>query len=329
MKKVCYCLITLLFFIFPLFRPFHADAAKMDPGKLMFQFRFMEIEQTDYRLNFIEEQLENFDFEKDEDLNEVVMTQLLMLVNDNFEWEEDKIGKGISGIDFSAAPETVYEQLFPAEHSRSYLSRLADDHNREQYFTYLAALQEQYGAYENIIFLGDSRFVGIRDYTGYEASCHFICEIGTGYSWLTGPAYQALLNYRDQLGGDVADTALVINLGVNDLTGGGPFDSLAAGYADFVNQEIVPLGFEVFYMSVNPVNDSLCAASGYSLYNGKVENFNANLQTRLSEEVSWLDTYQWFFQSGLSCSADGLHYPADTNQAILNEALERLRPERS
>lgn len=309
---------TCLLFTIP------ASAAGGTDGKLLFQFRFMEMEDTAYRLEFLQKQLDFFDFENDSKLNEGLITQILMLVNANFEWEEDKIGHGISDIDFSAKPQVIYETLFKEELDRNYLVQLVDDYHSEKIFAYLKTLQEEYAGYEHIIFLGDSRFVGIRDYTGYDERCHFICEIGTGYSWFTGSAYSALLDYQNQLGENVKNTAVVINLGVNDLTGGGPFDGLASQYAAFVNDSIVPLGFDIYYMSVNPVNDAACASAGISLYNGKIENFNENLRTRLSAEVNWLDTYSWFFASGLGYSGDGLHYPGGTNQAIVNEALARL-----
>lgn len=318
MRKLILFLFTICVFTLPV------RAAAPDSGKLSFQFRFMNMEETDYRLTFLKKQLSYFDFEADPDLNQTLITQLLMLVDANFEWEEEKIGNGISDLDFSADPQDIYEKLFPEEHERIYLTQLVDSHNMEAYFEYLKSVQEKYADYDHIIFLGDSRFVGIRDYTGYDERCQFICEIGMGYSYLTETGYQTLVDYYNNHGGNAENTAVVINLGVNDLTGGGPFDSLAAQYADFINQNIVPLGFDIYYMSVNPVDDASCAASGYTISNDKVANFNVNLHPRLSEEVTWLDTYSWFLENGLACSGDGLHYPANTNQALVSETIVRL-----
>lgn len=321
MKKILF-LFILTFLLLNLPVSAANDTASSSTGKLSFQFRFMNIEETDYRMNFLQEQLNFFNFKEDKQLNKTLITQFLMMLDANFEWEEDKISDGIDDIDLNGRPDEIYAQIFPAKHERSYLTQLLDDYNREKYFEYLSHLQEESTEYEHIIFLGDSRFVGIRDYTGYDDRCHFICEVGTGYSWLTGTAYGSLQEYKNQLGTE--NTAVVINLGVNDLTGGGPFDGLAAQYAAFVNDSIKPLGFDVYYMSVNPVNDSACAAAGYTLYNGKVEDFNENLRTRLVEDVTWMDTYSWFSANGLGFSGDGLHYPAGTNQAIVDEAVARL-----
>lgn len=288
-------------------------------GRLLFQFRFMGMEETDYRMDFLREQLEYFGFEEDKQLNETLITQLLMLVDSRFEWETDKIGFGISDVDFSGDLDDICAAIFPEDHQRSYICQMVDEYNWQIFFQYLSTLQVTHSGYEHLLFLGDSRFVGIRDYTGYDERCSFICEIGTGYSWFTGTAYQELLSYADSLGEACDRTALIINLGVNDLVGSGPFDGLASQYAAFVNEYIVPLGFDVYYMSVNPVEDALCSGAGYTITNDKIMNFNENLRAYLSAEVTWIDTYSWFQSNGLGFSSDGLHYTGDTNQAIVNE----------
>jgi len=318
-KPILLALLLSLFFHFPVF----ASQAG-EHGKLLFQFRFMNVEESNYRLEFLQSQLDFFDFEQSPELNKNLMVQLLILLNENFSWEERNIAYGMHRVDFNASLEEIYDILFQADSDRNYLLRLADEQHLTPLFDYLKSLYGQYPRYKDIFFVGDSRFVGIRDYTSYDSRCHFVAEIGTGYPWFAGAAYSSLVQHRDNLGGNIENAAVVINLGVNDLVGGGPFDGLAAQYAALVNDHILPLGFDVYYMSVNPVHDGSCSAAGIPLSNGKVENFNENLRTRLSEDVFWLDIYSWFHEVGLGYAGDGLHYPAGTNQAIIDETLHRL-----
>ena len=97
---------------------------------------------------------------------------------------------------------------------------------------------------EDIIFVGDSRFVQMKNAVG-ENPYRWIAKGSQGYDWFVEEAV-AQIDAAVQSG-----TKILINFGVNDVAN-------EAAYAELVNRKAAEweaLGAEVYYSSVNPVED--------------------------------------------------------------------------
>ena len=156
----------------------------------------------------------------------------------------------------------------------------------------------------NIIMVGDSRFVGMHNAVGGQAS--WIAKVGMGLSWLKSTAAPKLKKMK------VSGKAVVFNLGVNDL-------SESSGYISFLNtlgSLLRAKGASVYFMTVNPIDDKTAAKNGYSVRNKSVISFNRKLVAGLSG-FGIIDSYDYLvfltFQT-----VDGIHYAASTYRSIYN-----------
>ena len=75
-------------------------------------------------------------------------------------------------------------------------------------------------------------------------------------------------------------------------------------------------GNELYFVSVNPVNESKEASNGYSVKNSQIINFNTNIKNRLTRNIKYIDTYNSI--KGSFNTIDGLHYTNDTYKEIYN-----------
>ncbi len=131
------------------------------------------------------------------------------------------------------------------------------------------AKEERIRDLQRIVFLGDSRTVQLEQAVDYDRSfCFFVAEVGMGYDWMRSTG-------APEADGYVTDkTAVVINMGVNDL-------SNAERYAARVNDLAASWsqrGAEVWYMSVNPVGSkAIYGARRPSLQHG---DLSEDLQLR-------------------------------------------------
>ena len=157
-------------------------------------------------------------------------------------------------------------------------------------------------SYDRVIFIGDSRTVQLEMAVSYNRSkTVFIGESGMGYQWFSETAvFQA----DGQLG--PYDSAIVINMGVNDLGD-------VKRYAQLVNRKAAEWklrGATVYYASVTPVID------GYTtVTNAEISDFNETLKGLLSSDVFWIDTYSYFMKNGYTAT-DGLHYDNATYKSL-------------
>ena len=99
---------------------------------------------------------------------------------------------------------------------------------------------------ENVLFIGDSRFVGMKqtDNNNYK----FFCEIGKGYNWFVSNK-----NDIDKLVDD--KTIVVISLGVNDLYNVSYYENLF-NKIDYNN---------MYFLSVKPVDETIEKQNGYDI----------------------------------------------------------------
>ncbi|MCR4584589.1 MAG: hypothetical protein K5686_02590 [Lachnospiraceae bacterium] len=160
---------------------------------------------------------------------------------------------------------------------------------------------------ENIIFVGDSRTVGMKWAVG-KNKYKWIAESGMGYGWLTGTAGPMLAVSAN------AGVKMVFNLGVNDPGNG-------ERYAEYINKKAekwCKAGVTIYYVSVNPVIDGCSNAT-----NEKVDACNEVLKKTLDEQVRWIDTNTYLFDRGFN-TRDGLHYDEDTYRAIYGYILKSI-----
>lgn len=149
-----------------------------------------------------------------------------------------------------------------------------------------------------VILVGDSRFVQMQENVGAN-SCTWIAENGKGYKWLNETAMA-------RIDGCVGKgSKILINLGVNDPEN-------ARNYLELINAksaEWVNKGAKVYYASVNPVWDNPYTTKE------EVEAFNSQVQSGLSGNVHWIDSYSYLHSIGFKL-VDGLHFNAETYQNI-------------
>ena len=164
--------------------------------------------------------------------------------------------------------------------------------------------------YEDYIFVGDSRFVGMKDaLNGYvDADVRFVAEVGQGLGWLKKVAPDL---YNE------SGKTIIFNLGVNDLYN-------VSGYVDFYNN--LPQDFvennTLVIMTVNPVDEQREADFGYSVKNSEIESFNNTMRSDLdSLYFNMIDSYT-YVQSSSFKTTDGLHYTNDTYRLIFDYAVE-------
>ena len=153
--------------------------------------------------------------------------------------------------------------------------------------------------FDNLIFVGDSRVVGMSGVGGY-------CYIGLqsiGYSWFTSEGTYMMQDMMAKY----PDAAVVLCFGVNDPGNIG-------AYIDYYQTLIDNFPDTSFFMmSVNPVDETQARSCGYSITNGVIEEFNSILKEAFPDR--YLDCYTYLDQSGFG-SGDGVHYDAGTYMLI-------------
>lgn len=150
----------------------------------------------------------------------------------------------------------------------------------------------------DVIFVGDSRFVGMS--TAVRFDDLYIAQVAIGYDWFRDTAVPEV----DKAA--VPGAKVVINMGVNDLEN-------VNRYAELINECMErwsAAGLTVYFMSVNPVIDGKSYAT-----NEMIEKFNARMQEILDPRVQWIDTYTPLMESGIQ-SPDGVHYREETSRLI-------------
>jgi len=144
---------------------------------------------------------------------------------------------------------------------------------------------------EEVVYVGDSRFVGMQTYTG---APNVIAKVGEGYSWLASDALYSIVRIENS-------HTIVCNLGVNDLCNVNNYIEL---YKSLENQ-----GYRVIVVSVNPTDNR------YSHLNDDIDVFNQQIK---DSGLEYVDTCSHLREVGFS-TTDGLHYMEDTYLDIWSE----------
>lgn len=152
------------------------------------------------------------------------------------------------------------------------------------------------------VYVGDSRYVGMSQFKSDTDT--FICENGVGRYFL------------DEKMNDIIDAAsdgnsrIVIGLGVNDINS-------SEEYVDLLAKLVSKTDVEVFYMLVNPVDESMCSYNGYNITNNQIDSFNSKMIDGLEPlGIKLIDTNSFLKGIGFDTS-DGLHYSNETYFNIL------------
>ena len=201
--------------------------------------------------------------------------------------------------------------------------------------------------YYRVIFVGDSRTNRMMKTLGNQfidepalQSIEWVCEDGKTLDWLKNEGTTKLKNILKKGFNLKKKTAVIFNLGVNDL-------SKASGYVTYMKtlaQELSTQNCKLFYMSVNPVNhvmlyrsrDDKTSTAVTGRTAAKVLAFNAKIKSQLCTggDYTYLDMYNYLIQNGFSFNSssegfdvttgitdDGLHYSTSTYKRIFSQCL--------
>lgn len=182
--------------------------------------------------------------------------------------------------------------------------------------------------YSKVIFVGDSRTVGIQATLNKQMSSSvtngvsFVASAGQGLSWFKSEGYAKLLKEIDQTKGSLP-VAVVFNLGVNDMANAANYVSYMTSIASTLKSK----NCKLFYMSVNPLNSTMITKAGKGARTeAQVREFNSKLRSGLSMNYKYIDTYSVLMKKGYGTNAsyvgtdrdtdDGLHYTTKTYKRI-------------
>lgn len=163
------------------------------------------------------------------------------------------------------------------------------------------SVEEEKVIYDNFLFVGDSRTVGMSGATGVNA----IAKVSMGYSWAKKQISQ-VKTYDN--------TNIVFWFGVNDLYNISKYITM---YNDLY-ESMKDKNVNIYVMAVTP-----CCYS-YSRLNPDIASFNTKMQAELNENIEFIDTYSFLNQNGFG-SSDGLHYNNITYRAIYNYVISEIK----
>ena len=194
--------------------------------------------------------------------------------------------------------------------------------------------------YSRVIFVGDSRTVGMSNTLKKQMSSSvlrgvsFVAEAGQGLGWLKSEGYSLLLKEIEK-SKSTKPIAVVFNLGVNSLSSVNSYVS----YMESIAPTLKSKNCKLFYMSVNPVNNTLIIkekGQSASRPEALVREFNNKIRTELAADYTYIDTYSilmkkgygtWKSYTGSDATAtvdDGLHYTVKTYKRIYYYCINYL-----
>ena len=157
----------------------------------------------------------------------------------------------------------------------------------------------------NLIFVGDSRTVGMKQAVG--GSDTWSCKSSMGLSWMKSTGIPNIENKITN------GSAVVVLMGVNDLYNVNNYIS----YMNSLVNTVTSKGGTLYFVSVNPTSKSM------DYLNSNIDSFNTKMRQGLSSNIRYIDTNSYLKANGFS-SGDGLHYYSDTSKQIYNYIKSRL-----
>lgn len=159
---------------------------------------------------------------------------------------------------------------------------------------------------KKFLFIGDSRFVGMKEYVKSDTNIIFLCKSSIGYDWLYNTAQYELYKLKD------SSLKVIINLGINDLYN-------RENYLNLI-KKFEKDGIELYFMTLNPCDNKKMREHGYrGITQEEIIDFNYTLE----KEFKTIDTFTYLIQNGYY-TIDGVHYTKDTYLAIYNYTMHYL-----
>ncbi len=188
--------------------------------------------------------------------------------------------------------------------------------------------------YDQVFFIGDSRFHGMRktmneQYGGVPDNVTFLCQSGRGISWFVAN-YKSGSDFYQQIKDAKGKKAVIWNLGINDLIDGyNDVTTSIADYSEVMNamaEDLQGQGCDFYFMSVNPTNDKETASANYGTAYAprspySVRLFNYRVRQNVSAYYTYIDTYTYLTDTGFILY-DGLHYGDSTYLKIYDKTIE-------
>ncbi len=175
--------------------------------------------------------------------------------------------------------------------------------NLPTYDTKQVVFEEPIIEEKKILFTGDSRFVGM-SYIENDGEV-FLAEVGKGFPYFC--------SLQDTIKNENADI-VVVGFGANDLYS-------VEKYVEYLNSK--PYSAEVYFLTVNPVDESIESKYGYTVTNEDIDEFNNYIkENAVSYKV--LDTNSYLWSIGFE-TKDGLHYKDETYQNIYDFIINEIR----
>lgn len=189
--------------------------------------------------------------------------------------------------------------------------------------------------YGKIIFIGDSRTNGMHDALKENGSAktlknvQFIAKNGRGLSWFQNEGKNELIKSIPSSASK--PTAVVINLGINDLKHNDDreiyWKDVAYKYVRYFNalaENLKSKNCDLYYMSLNPVN---CAHS-VMRHEYEIRNFNSTIKEKLPR-YKYIDSYSYLIKTGYTTGQpnkrdDGVHFTERTYKRIYNYCINKI-----
>lgn len=229
----------------------------------------------------------------------------------------------------TSAPEYLAGETIPTKSGNYYM--VVFGKSRDKAPSYVRQPQK----YNKIIFVGDSRTLGLERALGSRASSKldFISAPGEGLMWFQEEGYAELKNIIKRQP-KKSRVAVVMNLGVNDLRSYNDYCRYMRRVSE--NLKKYHKNCDMYYMAVNPINSAMIKKRvGTAVRTEKqVEQFNKVIRSNLCSgsdraftyinTCAYLQKYGWISNRHNAGIYDGLHYSNETYLRIYDYCMKIL-----
>lgn len=166
-----------------------------------------------------------------------------------------------------------------------------------------------------VIYLGDSRTVGMKDTITAKNNEYFVCEVGKGYDWMVSTGISQVNSIMSR-NSQYKKWKIVTNLGINDIDN---TDKYISKYKELMSGDWK--NCDLIFESINPVDSDKMVSNGYTkIENETIDAFNSKIKSNVPG-IGYIDTNKSI--SSFS-TTDGLHYDGTTYKAIYNKLCSSL-----
>lgn len=158
-----------------------------------------------------------------------------------------------------------------------------------------------------VIWVGDSRTLGMRDALTDTGADIFIGASGEGYEWLSETGVPQL----EEAIAKLPDAPVVINFGVND------YDNLSNYMSLYASLTAQHPDTTFYFLSVNPIEPTLCK----NITNEEISDFNAHLKEAYPD--TYIDSFT-LLMIDQAVTVDGIHYSEEDYQKIYEYVLKQI-----